>query len=105
MDMSDRIYNVMFLCTGNSARSIMAESILRKDGGGHFRAYSAGSHPKGRVNPFALKVLESYDCPVDGLYTKSWDEFSGPDASVMDFVFPFATMRPVRPVPSGPAIR
>ena len=85
--MSERIYNVMFLCTGNTARSIMAEAILRLDGLGHFRAFSAGSHPKGEVNPFALKVLESYDYPIDGLRSKSWDEFSGPDAPIMDFVF------------------
>ncbi len=85
--MSDRVYNVMFLCTGNTARSIMAEAILRLDGLGHFRVFSAGSHPKGEVNLFALKVLESYDYPVDGLRSKSWDEFSGPDAPVMDFVF------------------
>ena len=85
--MSDRIYNVMFLCTGNSARSILAESILRKDGQGRCRTFSAGSHPKGAVNPFALKVLEDHDYPVEALHSKSWDEFSGPDAPVMDFVF------------------
>jgi arsenate reductase len=85
--MADRIYNVLFLCTGNSARSILAESILRKDGTGHFRAFSGGSHPKGRVNPFALKVLASYDYPADGFLSKSWEEFARPDAPVMDFVF------------------
>jgi arsenate reductase len=85
--MSDRIYNVMFLCTGNSARSVMAESILRKDGSKNFRAFSAGSHPKGTVNPFALKVIESYDYPVEGLRSKDWDEFAQPDAPEMDFVF------------------
>jgi len=85
--MADRLYNVMFLCTGNTARSIMAEAILRRDGQGHFRSFSAGSLPKGEVNPFALKVLASYDYPVDGLRSKSWDEFSGPSAPVMDFVF------------------
>ncbi|HQT65152.1 MAG: ArsR family transcriptional regulator [Acidocella sp. 20-57-95] len=83
----DRIYNVMFLCTGNSARSIMAEAILQRDGNGHFRAFSAGSYPNGKVNPFALKVLESYGYPALGARSKSWDEFSGPDAPVMDFVF------------------
>lgn len=85
--MSDRIYNVLFLCTGNSARSILAESILRKDGQGRFRAFSAGSQPKGEVNPFAIKVLKSLDFPIDGLRSKSWEEFAAPDAPVMDFVF------------------
>ena len=68
---------MLFLCTGNSARSIMAESILRKDGAGRFRAFSAGSMPKGAVNPFALKVLESYGYPTDGLASKSWEVFAG----------------------------
>ncbi len=85
--MPDRIYNIMFLCTGNSARSIMAEAILRLDGLGRFQTYSAGSHPAGQVNPFALKVLEGYDYPTDGLRSKSWDEFAGSDAPLMDFVF------------------
>ena len=85
--MTDRVYNVLFLCTGNSARSILAESILRKDGGRRFRAFSAGSHPKGEVNPLTLRVLGDWDYPVDGLRSKSWDEFSAPDAPVMDFVF------------------
>jgi arsenate reductase len=85
--MADRIYNVLFLCTGNSARSILAESILRKDGAEHFRAFSAGRYPKGRVNPFALKVLASFDYPTDDLRSKSWEEFARPDAPVMDFVF------------------
>ncbi|PWB81105.1 MAG: ArsR family transcriptional regulator [Methylocystaceae bacterium] len=80
-------YNVLFLCTGNTARSILAESILRKDGAGRFEAFSAGSQPKGVVNPFALKVLESFQYPVDGLRSKSWEEFSGEDAPKMDFVF------------------
>jgi len=84
---TDRIYNVLFLCTGNSARSILAESILSKDGGGRFRAFSAGSQPKGVVNPFALKVLRSFDYPADDLRSKSWEEFARPDAPVMDFVF------------------
>ncbi|UZE51824.1 arsenate reductase ArsC [Rhodopseudomonas sp. P2A-2r] len=85
--MPDRIYNVLFLCTGNSARSILAESILRKDGRGRFRAFSAGSRPGGKVNPFALKVLDSFRYPTDGLRSKSWLEFAQPDAPVMDFVF------------------
>lgn len=85
--MVDRVYNVLFLCTGNSARSIMAEGILRKDGAGKFRAFSAGSHPKGRVNPFAIKVLDSSGYPTEGLRSKSWEEFARPDAPIMDFVF------------------
>jgi arsenate reductase len=85
--MSERIYNVLFLCTGNSARSILAESILRKDGQRHFRAFSAGSQPKGAVNPFAIKVLQSLDYPTEDLRSKSWEEFAAPDAPVMDFVF------------------
>src|SRR5271156_1221239 len=85
--MTERIYNVLFLCTGNSARSVLAESILRKDGRGHFQAFSAGIQPKGEINPFAIKVLESLDYPTDGLRSKSWQEFAVPDAPVMDFVF------------------
>lgn len=85
--MTDRIYNVLFLCTGNSARSILAESILANDGAGRFRALSAGSQPKGAVNPFALKVLRSFEYPVDGFRSKSWEEFAQPGAPVMDFVF------------------
>ncbi|KAA5597175.1 metalloregulator ArsR/SmtB family transcription factor [Blastochloris sulfoviridis] len=85
--MPDRAFNVLFLCTGNTARSIMAESILRKDGADRFRAFSAGSQPKGAVNPFALKVLAADDYPTDDLRSKSWSEFAGPDAPVMDFVF------------------
>jgi arsenate reductase len=80
-------FNVLFLCTGNSARSIMAESIMRKDAAHRFNVFSAGSHPKGDVNPFAIKVLESFNYPVDGLRSKSWEEFTGPDAPKLDFVF------------------
>jgi len=82
-----RIFNVLFLCTGNSARSILAESILRQDGAGRFRAFSAGSQPKGEVHPTALRVLENFHYPTGDLRSKSWDEFAGPDAPVMDFVF------------------
>ncbi len=85
--MAERIFNVLILCTGNSGRSILAESILRKIGAGRFVAYSAGSHPKGAVNPFAFKVLERQDYPLEGLRSKNWEEFSGPYAPVMDFVF------------------
>ncbi|OWJ78003.1 arsenate reductase ArsC [Haematobacter missouriensis] len=86
-DQNSRMFNVLFLCTGNSARSIIAESVLRKDGGGRFRAFSAGSQPKCEVHPTALKVLENFHYPTDGLRSKSWDEFAVPDAPVMDFVF------------------
>jgi arsenate reductase len=83
----ERIYNVLFLCTGNSARSILAESILRKEAAGRFQAYSAGSIPKGEVHPLALRVLENQDYPTEGVRSKSWLEFATPDAPVMDFVF------------------
>jgi len=85
--MTDQVYNVLFLCTGNTARSILAESVLRREGAGRFNAFSAGSHPKGRVNPFALKTLDAHGYPLDGLRSKSWDEFTTPDAPKMDFVF------------------
>lgn len=85
--MADRPYNVLFLCTGNTARSILAEGILRKDGDGRFNAYSAGSQPKGTVNPFALKVLDALGYSADGYRSKSWEEFAKPGAPVMDFVF------------------
>ena len=85
--MSDKTYNVLFLCTGNTARSVLAESILRKDGGGRFKSFSAGSQPKGEINPFAIKVLNSLDYPTDGLRSKSWQEFAAAGAPVMDFVF------------------
>jgi len=85
--MSDRTFNVLFLCTGNTARSILAESTLRKEGRGRFNSFSAGSQPKGTVNPFAVKVLRDMDYPVDDLRSKSWEEFARVDAPVMDFVF------------------
>lgn len=85
--MTDRIYNVLFLCTGNSARSILAESILNKDSNGRFRAFSAGSFPKGAVHPMAIEVLASLGFPADGLRSKSWDEFAGPGAPQFDFIF------------------
>ncbi|WP_027580482.1 arsenate reductase ArsC [Bradyrhizobium sp. Ai1a-2] len=85
--MADNLYNVLFLCTGNSARSIMAEAILRKDGAGRFRAFSAGSAAKGAVHPLALRTLESLDYPTDGMRSKGWLEFAADDAPVMDFVF------------------
>lgn len=80
-------YNVLFLCTGNSARSIMAEAILNRRGAPRFTAFSAGSHPKGTVHPGALKQLEEVGLPTDGLRSKAWDEFGRPGAPNLDFVF------------------
>jgi protein-tyrosine-phosphatase len=85
--MSEKVYNVLFLCTGNSARSILAEGLLNFEGKGRFRAYSAGSFPRGEVNPLALKTLERAGISTQGFRSKSWDEFAKPDAPVMDFVF------------------
>jgi arsenate reductase len=85
--MNGRIFNVLFLCTGNSARSILAESILRQEGAGKFQAFSAGSHPKGDVHPLALKVLADAEYPADGFRSKGWEEFAVPGAPEMDFVF------------------
>ncbi len=83
----DQPYNVLFLCTGNSARSIMAEGILNHLGRGRFRAYSAGSHPSGKVRPEALVELDSSGIATQGLRSKSWDEFAAPGAPRMDFIF------------------
>lgn len=85
--MSDKVYNVLFLCTGNSARSIMAETLVTTMGKGRFRGFSAGSHPGGMVNPYAIEQIASTGYPVENLRSKSWDEFAAPNAPQMDFIF------------------
>ena len=85
--MVDRVYNVLFLCTANSARSILAEALMNRWGQGKFRAFSAGSHPSGTVNPYALALLERVGIPLQNARSKSWDEFTVPGAPEMDFVF------------------
>ena len=85
--MADRVYNVLFLCTGNSARSILGEAILNRVGQGRFRACSAGSRPAGRVHPYTLDLLETLNYGSGWARSKSWDEFAGPDAAHLDFVF------------------
>lgn len=84
---SDRVYNVLFLCTGNSARSILGEALMNAVPGGKFRAFSAGSQPKGDVHPLTLHTLKEMDLPTEGYRSKSWDEFATPDAPKLDFVF------------------
>ncbi|MDP2788179.1 MAG: arsenate reductase ArsC [Pseudomonadota bacterium] len=85
--MSDHVLNVLFLCTGNSARSILAEAALNAMGAGRFKAWSAGSHPSGKVNPFAMEIIQKNRLPVDDLRSKNWDEFAAPGAPALDFVF------------------
>ena len=81
------MYNVLFLCTGNSARSIVAEAILNAEGKGRFKAFSAGSHPSGKVHPFAIELLQQRRYPIEVLRSKSWDELAAPDARELDFIF------------------
>ncbi|MQP68581.1 arsenate reductase ArsC [Niveispirillum sp. SYP-B3756] len=85
--MSERVFNVLFLCTHNSARSVMAECILNKEGKGRFQAFSAGSQPSGRINPYVKDLLEHLGHDTAGLRSKTWDEFATPDAPQMDFIF------------------
>ena len=99
-DMADRSLNVLFLCTGNSARSIMAEAILNKLGAGKFRAYSAGSHPKGRVNPHTIQLLQSLGYDTSGFRSKSWNEFAKPGAPYARFCLHRLRQRRGRDLPS-----
>lgn len=85
--MSDKTYNVLFLCTGNSARSILGEALMNKMGEGRFHAYSAGSHPKGEVHPMAIKVLSGFGYPTGGLHSKNWNEFTKAGSPEFDFIF------------------
>jgi protein-tyrosine-phosphatase len=85
--MPDKVFNVLFICTGNSARSILAEAILNREGRGKFRAFSAGSHPKGAVHPYAIDLLKRMNYSVDGVRSKSWGEFAEPGAPPLDFAF------------------
>ncbi len=103
--MADKTYNVLFICTGNSARSILAEGLLNAMGHGRFRGYSAGSHPKGTVHPLALQELQSLRIPTDGFRSKNWEEFATPGAPQMDSCSQFAIRPPARRAPCGPASR
>lgn len=85
--MADRVFNVLFLCTGNSARSILAEAIMNHRSKGRFKAFSAGSHPKGAIHPLALALLERMNIPTEGLRSRDWDEFAKPGAPQLDFIF------------------
>jgi len=97
-----KIYNALFLCTGNSARSIMGECILNRLGAGRFKAYSAGSHPKGQVHPYAIELLKSLNHKTDSLRSKGWEEFSRPDAPKLDFVFTVCDAAAAEPCPVWP---
>jgi len=100
--MADKTFNVLFLCTGNSARSILAESLLNHHGAGRFKAYSAGSYPKKEPHPYALDLLKSLKLPTEGLHSKSWDVFAVPGAPKMDFVFTVCDQAAAEPCPIWP---
>jgi len=100
--MTDKIFNVLFLCTGNSARSIIAECILNRLGQGRFHAFSAGSHPKGQVHPYAIDLLKRLNFVTDGLRSKSWDEFAAPGAPSLDFVFTLCDEAAAEECPAWP---
>lgn len=102
--MSERIYNVLFVCTGNSARSIMAEAILRHRAADRFRAFSAGSKPTGKVHPLALTVSATHGCSAEGLYSKSWLDFAAPGAPAMDFLFTVCDRAAGEPCPNWPGM-
>ena len=100
--MVEKTYNVLFVCTGNSARSIMAEALLTYWGSGKFKAYSAGTAPKNEVDPLALDLLRKLDLPVEGLHSKNWHDFALPDAPVMDFIFTLCDQAARQPAPLWP---